>query len=187
MIEIDRTLVDEFRSIDELINRMQQLCRQHGFHSKHLRLNQCYSVYYYHISCHPIVYFINQRPSWHYENHQYGKYKHQYDAFIRIINDVTSTRKNITRVRQLALTFIWHQKISFIFVLSLSNTCCVARIGHVVLKIGKMNQNHYRTSTPPKLAREAMKDGIPCEWVFERIWLGRVIFASDNARLCRRL
>ena len=29
---------------------MQQLCRQHGFHSKHLRLKQCYSVYYnYHI------------------------------------------------------------------------------------------------------------------------------------------
>ena len=41
-------------------------------------------------------------------------------------------------------------KDKFIFVLSLSNTCYVARIGHVVLKIGKMNQNHYRTSTPPK-------------------------------------
>ena len=26
---------------------MQQLCRQHGFHSKHLRLKQYYSVYYY--------------------------------------------------------------------------------------------------------------------------------------------
>ena len=51
-MEIDRTLVDKFRSIDELINRMQQLCRQHGFHSKHLRLNQCYSVYYYLLSCH---------------------------------------------------------------------------------------------------------------------------------------
>ena len=66
-----------------------------------------------------------------------------------MINDVTSTRKNINRPSA-RIDVHLTPKDKFIFVLSLSNTCCVARIGHVVLKIGKMNQNHYRTSTPPK-------------------------------------
>ena len=70
-------------------------------------------------------------------------------ALMRIFNDVTSTRKNIN-CPSARIDVHLTPKDKFIFVLSLSNTCCVARIGHVVLKIGKMNQNHYRTSTPPK-------------------------------------
>ena len=53
----------------------------------------------------------------------FGNY--QYDVFIRIINDVASTRKNIVRVRQIASTFMWHQKISlFTCIVSQTSQLC---------------------------------------------------------------
>ena len=116
---------------------MQQLCRQHGFHSKHLRLKQCYSVYYYYhiMSRLSFILSINGR-------HDIMKTisttlmktimktisttfeETTSTALMRIFNDVASTRKNIDRVSRLASKFIT-PKDKFIYMHRFTNICAL--------------------------------------------------------------